>query len=116
MSEDFRPLPNTAESSRAAAERKFRDCGSFGVTALDHRSVGSTPPDELEANPGKTLADLMSDEAIRVWIARERAGLETFRQVEPADPMYDFAQKRICQAERDLALTESYLTSIGRLA
>lgn len=64
------------EKYRIASE-KFRTNGQLGVTMEDHLAIGSTPPQKLAENPGKTLEELMSDEEISEWLMTQKNLSET---------------------------------------
>lgn len=99
--------PNAAE-----AARKFNENGPLGVTAQDHRAIGSTPPDELELHPGKTLADLMTDDAIALWIAEQAISIKELSGPELAGNIS--AQRIAEESQNHMEVTRRYLESIGR--
>ncbi len=118
MTEQTNPKYNQSEEPwdrtekyRKAAE-KFKTSGPFGVTAEDHKIVGSTPPPELVENPGKTLADIMSDAEIIEFLKRGQEALKEIRRHQE-DNAIPPGSSQI--AEKMLERTVHYLAAIGRL-
>ena len=97
------------------AQKKWRVVGRLGVTGADHWAIGGSPPLKLDRNPGKTEADLMTDEELLEWLQKGRASLESARERFRADPKDDWAKGDIPSAKKELKLAISYLASIGRL-
>ncbi len=64
------------------ARNKFNAFGPLGVTAEDHKNIGSTPPEILLMNPGKTEFDLMSDEDLLNWLNGKKEELVRFSSKE----------------------------------
>lgn len=60
------------------ARKRFNAFGPLGVTGEDHRSIGSTPPEILQKNPGKTKLELMSDRDISIWLRNKKEELEKY--------------------------------------
>jgi hypothetical protein len=94
------------------ATRRFNENGPLGVTAEDHHAIGSTPPDTLESNPGKTLADLMTDTDIALWVAEQESGIKELLGPEFEDNAG--AQRVVQQSRKHIEATAKYLASIGR--
>ncbi|QQG45173.1 MAG: hypothetical protein HYW89_04210 [Candidatus Sungiibacteriota bacterium] len=103
----------TERDSYKKAAEKFERLGLLGVTAEDHREIKSTPPEELEKNPGKTRAELMSDEEITQWLKKQRDLIEEFSQEKYKDN--SFAQSYLPDLRKKLELSIRYLKEIGRL-
>jgi len=95
------------------AKNRFNAFGPLGVTAEDHRNLGSTPPGILQENPGKTEADLMSDEDLRAWLIDKKGALEKFSSKEFGDNT--FAQSYLPSLREEIRTTLSFLRSIKRL-
>ena len=110
MSEKYKPESEPdAERRWLAAEEKFRTKGSLAVTAEDHLAMGSTPPPELAANPGKAYVDLWSDEQIKRWLDEQRLGIH--KLAEHGEPSRSFIEN----TEEDLRATERLLRERDRV-
>ena len=93
---------------------KNRDRANLEMTLEDHIGVGSTPPHALVENPGKTLAETMGEDALRVFILTE---INIARRVH-ADVMNGEKNKEnVLKTVRDDFLLPNirYLRRIGRL-
>jgi len=99
------------EEFKKASER-FETLGSLGVLPADHKAIGSTPPQRLLDNPGKTLGELMSDEEITYWILGNE---KTIKQFSEADPNNSFIKTALPDLKKTLELGKKYLKSIDRL-
>jgi hypothetical protein len=90
------------------AQKNWKENGYLGVTSDDHLGIYSTPNEKLQENPGKTLADLMSDQEILDYISGtkknilENEGMEKLKE-------YNTSLKE------NLETTINYLKKIGRL-
>jgi hypothetical protein len=76
----------------------------LAMTADDHIRAGGTPPDVLLQNPGKTQAELLSDQEILEYLKdREKAIAECS------------LPGLTNELKKDLGLSKTYLREIGRL-
>lgn len=104
---------NLAKPERIDA-MPYLDKAGLEMTAIDHDYVGSTPPHVLVANPGKTLAETMDDDAIQEFVSKE---INIARRVH-ADVMNGERNKEdVLKTVRDSFLLPNinYLRRIGRL-
>lgn len=86
--------------------------GTLERTVQDHFNIGSTPNDDLLQNPGKTEADLMSDEKLKKWLENRRKEIERLKDaVGKGDK---FAEFNLPDRERDWKLNLEYLRRINR--
>lgn len=93
---------------------KFMAFGPLGVTAEDHLAIYSTPPDKLSENPGKTLAELMTDEEITIWIREQKkALLELMAEVDTKES--EFGRNYLPNARKKLKASLILLKQRGRL-
>ncbi len=101
-----------SESFNAAVE-KFKAFGPLGVTAADHEAIASTPPDLLKNNPGKTKAELMSEQELADWLD----GLQKQRDgfADEKNKNDSFAQSILPKLNNDLKASLEYLRSINKL-
>jgi hypothetical protein len=83
------------------------------MTLQDHLRIGSTPPDILKQNPGKTKADLMSDEELTDYLITKQDLIEQLSSQE--NLTNSFAQSALKDTREDFELTKQYLTRIGRM-
>lgn len=99
------------------AKKKWRTAGRLGVTAADHLAVGSSPPVQLEKNPGKTLAGIMSTEEIAAWLEQKATFLSSEKKRYAAMENPDDWTKSglVLYAKAELRLAIPYLASIGKL-
>lgn len=95
------------------AKKNFETFGPLGVTAKDHDGIGSTPPEILQNNPGKTELDLMTDQDVVCWLKEKRKELERFSGKEFL--ANSFAQSYLPTLKEDIKLTLDRLRSIKRL-
>ena len=95
-----------------AAGEKFRLVGPLGVTAEDHRRLGSTPNSELAQNPGKRLIDLMDEARLLAWLRDQQSSIVEFRAKAKES---SFAASAAEIFERDLVITIAFLRAEGRL-
>ena len=95
------------------AEEKFEKLGPWGVTAGDHIAVGSTPPELLEANPGKTKVELMTDDEILIQLRKWREEIEenSGEKCEKGRPLQSF----LSTSKEGFNITLEYLRALGRL-
>lgn len=100
---------NFDDSGYEKAKKKFRENGLLGVTAEDHESIGSTPDERLSNNPGKTLAELMSDEEIEIYLDRQIESLNELRSLK------NVPGRLITDMTAQLRAAVNHLNSIGRL-
>ena len=100
------------------ASKRFKEMGPLGVLAEDWHKIGGTPPPELEANPGKTMLDLMSEQQVLDWLNG------TKKEIEQAQGFYsqakDSRQKHICKVQiqsdiEALGATLKLLKELNRL-
>ena len=87
---------------------------NLAMTAQDHRAIGSTPPLALKDNPHSTLAETMTDEALRAFVQNEvAAAAEMYAEAAQGDARMITS----CVAIRDGVLGRNfgYLRDIGRL-
>lgn len=96
-----------------AAKKNFEVFGPLGVTAEDHKGIGSTPPEILEKNPGKTESELMTDEDIERWLKEKKDELKKFSAKEYLDNT--FAQSYLPTLKEEIKTTIDFLRSIKRL-
>ena len=100
------------EPYKSASER-HKTLGSLGVTAEDHKGIGSSPPDELIENPGKTMADLMTDDEILSWLQEHKEEIEEWSKEEfKKDAL---VQSILSSMKPDFRATLNYLAGINRL-
>lgn len=103
------------ELKREIAAKKFYEFGNLGVTAEDHKAIGSTPPKILIENPGKSLGGLMSDEEIISWLERSKGSIASFVGKSP-DPYKEEQWKRLRGENiEEMKRTLKYLEQIERL-
>lgn len=83
------------------------------VTVDEHKAVGSSPPKLLEDNPGKNLADLMSDEEILQYLEESEEAIGILKKEAPGiGPQWEKVR------DRDIIrmkVTLKFLEEIGRL-
>lgn len=101
-----------SEKVRIAAA-KFEAVGPLGVTAKDHEAIGSTPPDELKNNPGKTRSELMTEEQIFQWLTEHQTHVKEFLKEKYKDN--SFAQSALSQFKKEFRSSIEYLRSIDKL-
>lgn len=51
-------------------EAKLDNHGPLSLTAEDHHSIGSTPPEFMDEQPERTMGELMTDEEIETWFRK----------------------------------------------
>ena len=102
----------TEEKTREAAKMLLR-VGPLGVTSEYFISLGGSPPELLAENPGKTRADLISDEEILKYLIEKKEELEGCLAEETEKPL--IAETHILVDRLLLSATIQYLQSIGRL-
>ena len=95
------------------AKINFEAFGPLGVTAEDHKGIGSTPPEILEKNPGKTESDLMTDEDLAQWLKEKEEELKKYSGKEYLDNA--FAQSYLPTLKEEIKTTINFLRSINRL-
>jgi hypothetical protein len=78
------------------------------LTAADHEKMGSDPPKILKQNPGKSLADLMSDAELKKKILEERELLNNDTEANPDRSLQTYYTK-------ELEFIMKYLRKSGRL-
>lgn len=101
------------EAYKRAAE-KFDKLGSLGVTAEDHKAIGSTPPEALSSHPGKTFSDLMTNKEILHYLKEEKKIIRQYsteKKHEKDPAIRDF----LWQRKRIFNVTIEYLKGIDRL-
>lgn len=98
-----------------AAQKKWRAVGRLGVTGADHWAIGGSATLKLDQNPGKTEADLMTDEELLERLQKWQSFLESARERHRADQYDDWAKGDILSTKNELRLAIPYLESIGRL-
>lgn len=93
--------------------------GRMGVTAEDHLAIASTPPGELERNPGKTLAELWDEERILQklnglvqYLSRQRS---EFKEKGPYHQQAGMLASGITYAKKEIRASIPYLRSLGKL-
>jgi hypothetical protein len=95
------------------ASKKFNEFGPLGVTSQDHKDLGSTPPDILKENPGKTKADVYSNEeleqVLQAWID------DRDKYTKPQYIDNTFTQSYLKVLRKKILLSIKYLRSIDRL-
>lgn len=104
-------LDINSEAFKLASER-FSTIGSLGISPEDHKAIGSTPPQRLLDNPGKTLGELMSDDEINKWIEETEKAIEEFSGLEETN---SFVKSALPALREELELGKKYLKSINRL-
>ena len=96
------------------AADKFEKLGTLGVTAEDHTAIHSSPPPELAKNPGKTLAELMSDEEIAEWLKGQQEALKELSRLQKTNAA--LAGTFFAQGAREkVKKAIRYLKTVGRL-
>ena len=95
------------------AREKYITLGSLAMTAEDHGVMGSTPADKLAANPGKTRAELMSDQEILEYLRKQKRSIEGY----PTEKCKgnSVIQSFLTIRARNLKISVEYLRGIGRL-
>ena len=81
------------------------------MTLEDHVNIGSTPPEILKQNPGKTKGELLSDEELRNYLESKQQLIGLLSSEE--NP---FAQSALKDSKEDWESTKTYLTKIGRMS
>lgn len=94
-------------------KEKRATLGSLSLTAEDHKAIMSTPPKILADNPGKTCAEMMSDEEITDWLNKTETFLEEMKTLTGIDE--EVKKRKIHEAEEELTATKNYLQTIGRM-
>ncbi len=84
----------------------------MGVLPEDHKAIGSTPPQSLLDNPGKTLDELMSDEEISEWIEGNIKAIDELSEPEETN---SFVKSALPALREELELGKKYPKSINRL-
>lgn len=108
-SEASEKLPNKAERKSPLA-----------MTAEDHRAIGSTPPEILQKNLGKTMAELMTDEEILLFLEglknRQQKITEGLARLPKRKSWEHLALQTQKEANKDnFKLSLKYLEEINRL-
>ena len=97
---------------RKAAAAKFAEGGPLAVTYEEHLFFG-TPPDIQRKNPGKTLAELMSDDEI---LDRLRKYVKAISTLKKEAPKYGPQWVDVCDRQIEkMKIEMRYLEKIGRL-
>ncbi len=100
------------EKYKEAAEKQ-KLTGYLSLTKEDHNAIGSTPPNILMKNPGKTMAELMGDQEIRDYLKKQKDFLDELnKQLRNNDTS---AISWINETQHSLDLARKYLSSIERL-
>jgi len=86
---------------------------SLAQTLADHKKMGSTPSQILKDNPGKTLAETMSDEQLKVFILKQVNDVR--EQYGPAIIGGELERKILKIALNYLVPNIEYLRKIKRL-
>ena len=84
--------------------------GTLGMTAEDHYYIGSTPPQDLINNPGKTQAELMTDDQVLAKLDRDEVFITELLQIDTT-----FAKSALEAVKDKHAGDIAYLTRVGRL-
>ena len=95
------------------AIKKFKELGPLGVTDSDHLAIGSTPPDLLKNNPGKTKIDLMSDQEILAQLKEWDENVKKYSQEEFKDNT--FVQSYLPKLKEDFKVSIKHLRELNRL-
>lgn len=96
-----------------AATKNWKEKGYLGVTAQDHKAIGSTPEKELLENPDKTLGELMGNkEALEYVVGTQKNILEN-EHVQHHNP--ESWKKYNDDLKQNLEVSIKYLKSIGKL-
>jgi hypothetical protein len=95
------------------AGKKLNELGRLSLTAADHWAIGSTPSDLLESNPGKTQAELMTNEEILDELREWQQAIEKYSQEEYRST--NLGRSSLVYLKEDFRTTIPYLRSIGRL-
>jgi hypothetical protein len=84
------------------------------MTFADHVAIGSTPPQDLIDNPGKTFAETMDDDVLLSFL---RKGVEGVAEALEMARHGGQREKNFLETIRDRFLTPdiAYLREIGRL-
>lgn len=94
----------------APEQVKIKPMCELSMTLEDHRDIGSTPPEYLLNNPGKTKADLMDDQQILEFLGSKKRLL--------TELLYKHDRKSLITynlVAEELAKSIQYLEEIGRL-
>ena len=107
MGVEFRNMEWNEETlqRRREAMEKSREVGPFGLTAEDHRAMGSTPDERLVEHEGKAPYEFFTDEEIlNVLELMEKATMD------PTMP------PQVAQSQsEDLKQAIMFLKGVGRL-
>jgi len=112
LGEDESGFLKADQKARQAAE-KIRRVGKLGITGDDWEAVGGTVPPDLKQNPGKTRAELMSDQEVAEYLRRKQGVIQEFSQQQYRNST--FHQSFVEAETADWNATTSHLRSIGRL-
>ncbi len=95
------------------ALKKYQEVGLLGITAEDHQIMGSAPLEKMAANPKKTMAELMDDEELLVFLRQQQEDIEKYSAEEDqkSRAIQDFLRIK----KRNLEFSIKYLKEIGRL-
>lgn len=87
--------------------------GPLSLTAGDYKVIMSTPPKILVDNPGKTLAEIMTDEEIGDLLNKMEILLDEMKTLTGIDE--EVKNRNIREVDAELAATKHYLHTIGRM-
>jgi hypothetical protein len=83
-------------------------------TAEDHKSIGSTPPEELLKNPGKTLGELWDTEQIKEFLDKQKYDIK-FGENHLKSHKDTAVEELIADKKVSLKDSIDYLKRIGKL-
>lgn len=93
---------------------KIDQVGLLGLTAQDHKDVGSSSPDtRMELNPEKTQAELMENAEIFVWIQAQKDMLSEL--LGDSTNVKNSIDKKLPKYARQVKKSLEYLRSIHKL-
>ena len=98
-----------AKNAKDSPERR----SPLAMTALDHKTIGSTAPKVLVDNPGKKLHQLMESSELRTYMAL--AYMVTAAQYRAALRGKQQEKLILQRAREQFVLDLAYLQEIGRL-
>lgn len=100
-------------TTREAAE-KVQKIGRLNITGEDWAALGGTVPPDLKQNPGKTRADLMSDEQIAQYLQKKWDTIQVFLKKDGTENT-TFSKSFLDSEREDWQATIAHLRSIDRL-
>jgi len=108
-----RKKENLTQEEKQTPKKPWEEKSALEATAADHEVLGSTPPTQLKENPGKNLAELMSDKEILEWLKKSEHAIKVLKKEAPSRGLQweDVRDREIVK----MKVTLKYLEGIGRL-